>query len=473
MKKMLFWASCLIISLMTISCQREKNNVTMKDYYESVVKEISSPQYYGRSLYNGGIFKSADFIINQLAMSGIEPCVFQAKRENLPEVVGIFGPVGTVLEEEVSKIYPKENEEKERYFQRFTFPYNTFRGEAVFIVDGKVWKPTVDYVFKEFSPESECQGEVTFLDDENIYSKENFIKTLNDENYRNKFVVIDFDLFIKIFGVNGEEPYKSAIVPLTAPSGIIFEYDNRPGFFKSRSSYTAHIPVVAVQKPFPRSAKNVYVKVDSEMTSYPGRNIIAQIKGKKNPDSFRVFTAHYDHLGVMGGDNVFYGANDNASGVAMLLSLAKYYSQTDNHPDESLIFVFFDGEEANLLGSWYLSANPTFPLDKVKLLINLDMIGDVAEDVDNKVLTYQVSMNAESCMDTVRALNDRNHYFTSICGEELSDDSDNYPFDILGLPVLYLSISGKYNKDYHSPRDTFNVDASHHFNAIFDICTAL
>src|SRR5574344_761139 len=138
MNKMLFWASCLIISLLTISCQREKNNVTMKDYYESVVKEISSPQYYGRSLYNGGIFKSADFIINQLAMSGIEPCVFQAKRENLPEVVGIFGPVGTVLEEEVSKIYPKENEEKERYFQRFTFPYNTFRGEAVFIVDGKV-----------------------------------------------------------------------------------------------------------------------------------------------------------------------------------------------------------------------------------------------------------------------------------------------------------------------------------------------
>lgn len=473
MSKIKLIAGCLITGALLFSCTADKSDEKMTDYYNSVVREISSPDYYGRSLYNDGIFKAADFIIGQLKEFGIGPCSYQAPRENLKEVVGIFGPVGVVPEEVAKTIFPVESPEKEKYFQRFAFPYNTLRGDAILKIDGKEWNPTVDYVFKEFSPTCENEGEIVYLDDTDVYSAEKFVKTLNGKAYKGKFVVVDFDRFNEVFGANRNEPYKAAIVPLKGPAGIIFEYNHRPGFFKSRSSYTTSIPVVAVQKPFSRDSKKAYVKVDSQMFPYPGRNIIAQIEGKKNPDKFVVFTAHYDHLGVMGKDNIFCGANDNASGVAMLLSLAKYYSQPDHRPDDSVIFVFFDGEEANLLGSWYLSANPTFPLDKVKLFINLDMTGDVADSPDSQVLNYQVSKSAEQYLQEVQAINDKNHHFSSFCREELNDDSDNYPFDILGLPALYFSINGKYYKDYHSPRDTFNLDASGNFKTLFDYCTKM
>ena len=79
------------------------------------------------------------------------------------------------------------------------------------------------------------------------------------------------------------------------------------------------------------------------------------IKGTLFPDSFFVFTAHYDHLGTMGASVIFPGAHDNASGVAFLLDLARHFSSTP--PPYSLIFLFLSGEEAGLKGSLYASEN--------------------------------------------------------------------------------------------------------------------
>ncbi len=90
--------------------------------------------------------------------------------------------------------------------------------------------------------------------------------------------------------------------------------------------------------------------------------MIATIKGTAIPDSFLVFSAHYDHLGQMGKDIYFPGANDNASGTSMLLNLAKYYSQ--NRPKYSVLFIAFGGEEAGLIGSEYYVKNPLVPLSK-------------------------------------------------------------------------------------------------------------
>src|SRR6201999_64747 len=84
--------------------------------------------------------------------------------------------------------------------------------------------------------------------------------------------------------------------------------------------------------------------------NYTSQNVIGYVKGKDNPDSFIVFTAHYDHLGQMGKKVYFPGANDNASGVAMLLSLARYYSKPEHKPKCSIVFIAFGGEEVALLG---------------------------------------------------------------------------------------------------------------------------
>ena len=103
------------------------------------------------------------------------------------------------------------------------------------------------------------------------------------------------------------------------------------------------------------------------------------VKGTAQPDSFIFITAHYDHLGGMGKDTYFPGANDNASGDALLLSLAKYYVA---HPAKySIGFILFAGEEAGLVGSKYYTENPIVPLKNIRFLINTDLAGTGDEGI--------------------------------------------------------------------------------------------
>ncbi len=460
-----------MLSCLTTACNNSNSKEEMEQYYNEVVKEISSEQYWGRSIYNDGAFKTADYIIDRLKSFGIAPCSYNTPQDTLAEVVGIFGPVGAVPKEIYDTIFPVTDPETDRYFQKFAFNMNVMHNNAIFKVDGQEWKPTVDYVFKEFSPTCEIKGEIVNFDDRDIYSKEKFVKTLNSGAYKDKFVLLDYDRFIEVFGADGQEPYKAAILPLTKVGGVIFEYDHRPGFFKSRSSYNTPCPVVAVQKPFPRIAGNAYVKIDAAMHTYAGRNIIAEIPGTEITDKYNVIFAHYDHLGVMGKDNVFYGANDNASGVAMVLSLAKYYSQPHNRPKQSILFIFWDAEEANLLGSWYYTANPIFPLENISFIADFDMIGDAALSHEEEVLHVQVSTGAVPYYESLKKMNTNHQWFKEIVLEDLCDDSDNYPFDIKGVPAIYFSIDGQYYKHYHSPRDCYDNSSSANFSSLFEFCT--
>jgi len=106
-----------------------------------------------------------------------------------------------------------------------------------------------------------------------------------------------------------------------------------------------------LQKTLPASFK---INIENQLIpDFKAANICGIIKGTSHPDSVIVYTAHYDHLGGMGQQTYFPGANDNASGVAQVLSLAKYYAA---HPQPySMAFILFAGEEAGLLGSRYLA----------------------------------------------------------------------------------------------------------------------
>lgn len=106
---------------------------------------------------------------------------------------------------------------------------------------------------------------------------------------------------------------------------------------------------------------------------FKATNICAVVKGTTKPDSVILITAHYDHLGGMGKDTHFPGANDNASGVSFLLSLAKYYAA--NPQKYTIAFICFAGEEAGILGSKYFTENPLIDLQKIRFLINVDMVG--------------------------------------------------------------------------------------------------
>lgn len=113
------------------------------------------------------------------------------------------------------------------------------------------------------------------------------------------------------------------------------------------------------------------------------RNILALLPGSDPAvkDQTIVVGAHYDHLGhgspwrLNPPGTIYPGADDNASGTSGVLALARAFSRLPIAPRRSVLFVCFDGEEKGLLGSKYWASDPTLPLDRVKFMLNLDMIG--------------------------------------------------------------------------------------------------
>ncbi|WP_426058192.1 VanZ family protein [Hymenobacter sp. B1770] len=188
--------------------------------------------------------------------------------------------------------------------------------------------------------------------------------------------------------------------------------------------------------------------VDAELRrNYQTQNLAAVVRGTTQPDSFLVVTAHYDHLGQMGKDVYFPGANDNASGVALLLELAAYYARPENRPACSVAFLLFGAEEAGLVGSSYFVAHPLMPLQRIKFLVNLDLLGtgeQGATVVNGRLL--------EEPYRRLVALNDAHHYLPQLAARGRAANSDHFPFSEAGVPAFFLYTRGG-STAYHDVND--------------------
>lgn len=190
------------------------------------------------------------------------------------------------------------------------------------------------------------------------------------------------------------------------------------------------------------------ININIENTFLPdfkAANVAAWIKGTAQPDSVIVITAHYDHLGGMGGGTYFPGANDNASGVSFLLSLAKYYVK---HPQKySIAFICFAGEEAGILGSKYYTENPLFPLKNIRFLFNLDMVG-----TGETGATVVNATEYPKEFALLNQVNDVGKYVVKINPRGKAANSDHYFFAEKGVPAFFLYTQGGINA-YHDVFD--------------------
>ena len=180
---------------------------------------------------------------------------------------------------------------------------------------------------------------------------------------------------------------------------------------------------------------------------HEANNVIAYIAGSAQPDSFLVFTAHYDHLGGQGKAVYFPGANDNASGTAMLLELAAHYSQPQHRPNYSIVFMAFAAEEAGLLGSSYYTEHPLFPLSRIRFLVNLDLLGTGSEGmmvVNGKVHAPEY--------EQLQQLNQQHQYLPQLRSRGKAANSDHYPFSEKGVPAFFFYTLGG-TAAYHNPND--------------------
>jgi hypothetical protein len=194
------------------------------------------------------------------------------------------------------------------------------------------------------------------------------------------------------------------------------------------------------------------IKLQAEVRDIKTQNVMGMVKGTQQPDSFLVLCAHYDHLGSLGRNTWFPGANDNASGVAMLLELAA--AIVEKPLPYSVLFVAFSGEEAGLLGSSFMAENPPVPLSKIRFLFNLDLIGfgEKGATVVNATLHPQEFAR-------LQRLNEEGNYLPEIKARGKAANSDHYPFSEKGVPAFFMYLMGgpAYYHDVHDRTETLSL----------------
>ncbi len=201
--------------------------------------------------------------------------------------------------------------------------------------------------------------------------------------------------------------------------------------------------------------KRAGISFSIEAKPYKIRNVLGLIPGLDTTKCV-IIGAHYDHLG-MRGTSIYKGADDNASGVAGMLALAKYWKESNTVPPCNLVFASWTGEEKGLLGSTYFVQTMTKNHPDILLYINLDMISRSAE-ADTACLELSIGMlKSDDKLRQIAINNNKllNSPFKLDLWEASQDGGSDYaPFAAQKIPVMTF-FSG-YHDDYHTPADSYN-----------------
>jgi hypothetical protein len=336
------------------------------------------------------------------------------------------------------------------YSQEYHFPINTYPKQIQVWINGELAANGADYIVDPITPTIKGTYPVVKFD-KDILLDSNKLQAFLTKDYSKSFILVDdgrdTDKTRKAIWQNAaSNPFKAKGIIMLCDklteetSDTVLDYALlyalRSRSFGKATEVTNRIPCISVD------VKNKFIK------DFTAENLIGYVKGNVQPDTFIVFSAHYDHLGKMG--NVYFpGANDNASGVAMLLSLAKYYSQ--NQPKYSVAFIAFSGEEVALLGSHYYVQHPLFTLGKIKFLVNMDMMGTGDEGI--KVVNATIYKKE---MQGLVKLNDSLHFLKVVSPRGPSANSDHYFFYKNNVPDFFIYTLGgiKAYHDIYDKRET-------------------
>lgn len=367
------------------------------NYARIVIDTLCSPSMHGRGYVSKGDGAAARYIRNEYLKHGLKPL-------------------------------------GKHYFQPFKFSVNTFPKRMMLKVNGKMLQPGTDYLIDPASKGIRGRYKLYRVASTSIRGTKDMLK--------NRFLLVDKS-------ETGTKDEQGAMdLWITKPAGakgVIMIEDNKLVWSVSRKQMK-HPVFKVLRKSLPDNPSEVEVKADACFRkNYRTQNVIGFVPGTQYPDSFIVFTAHYDHLGRMGKESIFPGANDNASGVSMLLNLANYYSE--NPLAYSVVFIAFAGEEAGLLGSEFFVKNPLIPLKKIKFLINMDLLG--TGDDGLMVVNGEVFKEHFQLLESV---NQEKKYVVSIQKRGKARNSDHYWFTERGVPAFFIYTLGGVSY-YHDVLD--------------------
>lgn len=233
---------------------------------------------------------------------------------------------------------------------------------------------------------------------------------------------------------------------------------NTPKFIEESTSQKPSIVYVLTnEKP-----TTFQIQIERELQKFPLFNVAGIIPGKSKPNEYVIFSGHYDHIGILpavGQDSIANGADDDASGVTAMLTLADYYKK-QNKNERTLIFVAFTAEELGMYGSKYFSNH--IDADQVVAMINMEMIGKDSKFGPNTVYItgYDQSNLGELMQENLKNTSFR-FYPDPYTKQNLFYRSDNAVLAAKGVPAHSFSTS-QMDKDeyYHTVKDevsTLNV----------------
>lgn len=385
------------------------------------VEKLCSPAFHGRGYVNGGDSIAASFIADEFTKMG---CKFF---KNSP-------------------------------FQSFQFQVNTFPDEVTCSVDGKALVPGKDFVVDPSCPSYTAEKLKVFR----ISTEELF----NGKKLKNKISgskgAVGFAFHFSLW--KGDTLKKAQeLAKVLGESMPVFELIDTK-FTWSVSQEQSRYALLQIRSGAIDATLEEWsfsLHIHAKLINHTARNVIAYVPAKKKSKKYFVFSAHYDHLGQMGRDAYFPGGNDNASGTALLLEMARHY--TKNPSNVNIVFIAFAGEEVGLLGSKYYTEKPLFPLKDIQFLFNLDIMGSGEEGAT----VVNATLFPEQ-FEVLRSINEKQQYLLKVASRGPAANSDHYFFTQKGVPAFFMYTMGP-NKHYHDVYDTYEELSFNKFNGIFQL----
>lgn len=407
MKKVTF---CILAYFGVLSCNIIAQDSTLA---RQIIKQLSSPEMFGRGCSYGGDKIAAEFISDK------------CKEFNLKS----FG---------------------NNYFQPLSYPAFKMEGECHIKIGKKELAPGKDYYIEVFSyPIKEKKISVLYTTS-SVMSHPDSLQLFVNKHKRN---INNSIVYIKNSesGSNKEKTFLNSIRNRNpfGSKGIIVGQKQLPMAMTSHYPEEWNYALIYVKDSlFDKYPKHISITFNNEPLIHNSQNVCAYIEGNEVADSFIVFSAHYDHLGSIGNKAYYPGAHDNASGVAAVLDLAKHFSQ--NKPKYSVAFLFFCGEETGLIGSHYFTENPLIPLKKIKMFVNIDMFCGGDEGI---MIVNSQSEQTAPFFDSITKTNSTNNYLSQIKSRPNAANSDHYFFSQHCPAIFIYTMGGKYG-GYHDIYDT-------------------
>lgn len=378
------------------------------DYTKHIIDTLTSPYFAGRGAVDSGEIKAAQFLKKEFLRIGLKPF-------------------------------------DDNYFQTFKYPINSFPRKASLTIDGEKLIPGLDFLIEPNSGSIGGSYQLVWYYKGNIPSKKELKKLVDRRFFADKFIVIDEERVDK-----NDELFELLKLNIYGAAGIIFLEPTK--LTQGLSQTYVDYGVLRVKKDkISRKCRSIQLEIDQKfIPNQKSQNVIGYIKGEQYPDSFVVVSAHYDHLGMMGSQVYFPGANDNASGVAMLLNLAYHYTHKEL-PKKTIVFMLFGAEEVGILGSKYFVENPTFLLDKINFVMNLDLLG--TGDDGAMVVNATVFPEHFKRLDSINTLY---NYMPNLKKRGKAANSDHYWFTEKGIPSFFMYTLGGISA-YHDIDDVYKT----------------